>query len=163
MWIFTGAVLCDGPESAQEYLMRGLLSIMQSVNWVCEEALEGHEWVSELTIIMQENGILVALKYEIDVPCVVRCGLLWFSSLSRLNQRFEGNGTTIAKYHELIDLAIVASFMRSVAAVLDRAQTKIGMWAGRRLVGDSASGLCSCLMKMIVEPMCQMNEGARNS
>ena len=41
---------------------------MESVNWVCEDALEDHEWVSELTISMHEDEVLVALNYEIDVP-----------------------------------------------------------------------------------------------
>ena len=31
-------------------------------SWVCEEALEGHEWVPELTISMQEEEVLVALN-----------------------------------------------------------------------------------------------------
>ena len=44
--------------------------------WVCEEAFEVHEWVSELTISMQEEEILVALNYRIDVPCVVPWSML---------------------------------------------------------------------------------------
>ena len=63
---------CDGQESTQEYLRRRLLSIMESVTWVCEDALEDHKWVSEFTISMQENEVLVAVNYEIDVPCVVQ-------------------------------------------------------------------------------------------
>ena len=110
MWIYTEAVLCDGQESTQEYLRRRLLSIMESVNLVCDGALEVHEWVSETTISMQENAILVALNYVIDVPCVVQWELLWFSSPSRLIQTFAGSGSTIAKYHEVINLAIEATF-----------------------------------------------------
>ena len=45
MWIYTKAVLCDGQESTQDYLRRRLLSNMESVSWVCEEAFEEHEWV----------------------------------------------------------------------------------------------------------------------
>ena len=80
MWIYTKAVLCDGQESTQEYLRRRLISIMEGVNWVCKNALEEHEWVSETTICIQKNENLVAKNYEIDVPCVVRWRLLWFSS-----------------------------------------------------------------------------------
>ena len=72
--------------------------------------MEGHEWVSELTISMQENENLVALSYEIDVPCVVQWRLLWFSSPSRLNQRFADNATIFEKYHEVINFANVATF-----------------------------------------------------
>ena len=76
--------------------------------------------MSEFTISMQENEVLVVLDYEIEVLCVVQwtgCG----SSLTRLE--FE-------KYHEAINLATVATFtprtfmLRSVAAVLDRAPDK---------------------------------------
>ena len=63
------------------------------VNWVCEEAFEEHEWVSELTIATQEEEHLVALHQRIDVPCVVQWRMPWFSAPSRLNQGFEGNGT----------------------------------------------------------------------
>ena len=67
---------------------------------------EDDEWVSELTISMQENEVLVALNYDIDVPCVVQWRLLWFSSPTRLNQRFADNGTKVAKYNEVGDMAI---------------------------------------------------------
>ena len=75
-WKNTTCVLCDGQESTQDYLERRLLSIKESVYWVCEEAFEVHEWVSELTISMQEEEILVALNYRIDVPCVVPWSML---------------------------------------------------------------------------------------
>ena len=80
MWIYTKVVLCDGQESTQEYLKRWMSSIMESVNWVCEEACEGQEWVSDLTISIQEEEVLVDLDYELDVPCVVQWGLLWLSA-----------------------------------------------------------------------------------
>ena len=57
-WIYTEAVLCDEQESTQEYLRRRLVSIMESFHWVCDDALENHEWVSELTISMHENEVL---------------------------------------------------------------------------------------------------------
>ena len=143
MWICTEAVLCDGQERTLEYLRRRLSSIMESVSWVCDESLEGHEWVSDLTISVQENEHLVALNYETEVPCVVQWGLLWFSSPSRLNQRFANNGTRIAKCNEVINMAISTTFtlsfggfntprtcmLRSVAAVLYRSHM------GRELIG----------------------------
>ena len=47
---------------------------MECVNWVCEEALEEHEWVSALTIsLKEEEEVLAELEYEIDVLCVVQC------------------------------------------------------------------------------------------
>ena len=69
--MYTDIALGDEQESTQEYLKRRMLAIMDSVNWVCEE-LKEHEWVSELTISMQEEEMLVDLDYELDVPCVVQ-------------------------------------------------------------------------------------------
>ena len=62
MWIDTEAVLFDAQESTQEYLRPTLLSVMETVTCVCEEAMERFEWVSELTISMQEKENLVALN-----------------------------------------------------------------------------------------------------
>ena len=131
MWTYTKAVLCDGQASTQDYLRRWLLSITECVIWVCEEVFGEHEWVSELTISMQEEEVLVVLDHRLDVPCVVQ----WFSAPSRPSQRFEGNGTKCAQYHEVTNLAIKATFnapcggfntpracmLRPVAARLDRA------------------------------------------
>ena len=110
VWICTKAVLCDGQDSTQDYLRRRLSTIMESVGCVCEEAMEGHELVSELTISMQESENLVALSCDIDAPCVVQWRLLWFSSPSRLNRRFADNATIFEKYHEGINFANVAPF-----------------------------------------------------
>ena len=75
MWIYIKAVLCDGHDSTQEYFRRRMLSIMECVNWACEEALEEHEWVSTLTISLkeEEEEVLAELEHEIDVLCVVQC------------------------------------------------------------------------------------------
>ena len=45
---------------------------MESVSWVCEDALEDHEWVTQLSVTLKENEILVALNYDIGVPCVIQ-------------------------------------------------------------------------------------------
>ena len=49
MWIYTEAVICNGQENTQEYLMQRFRSILEGVTWLCDDALEDHEWVSELT------------------------------------------------------------------------------------------------------------------
>ena len=96
--------------------------------------MEDHKCVTEFAVPLKANEILMALKYDIDVPCVIQWGLLWFSSLSRLNQRFTNNGTKISKYHEAVNMAIEATFtlpfgglhtprtslLRSVSVVLYR-------------------------------------------
>ena len=55
---------------------------MEGEHWVCDDALEDNEWVSELNISITETDVLVVLNNEIDVQCVVQWGLLWFSSLA---------------------------------------------------------------------------------
>ena len=42
MWNYTKAALCDGQGPTQENLRRELSAIMESVTWVCEDALKDH-------------------------------------------------------------------------------------------------------------------------
>ena len=35
---------------------------MQGVKWVCDDALDDDEWVSELTVSRQETEVLVSLN-----------------------------------------------------------------------------------------------------
>ena len=55
---------------------------------------------------LEENEILEALNHDLDVPCPLQWGLLWFSSPSRLNRTFANAGTKIAKYRETVNMAI---------------------------------------------------------
>ena len=91
MWIYTKAVLCDGQENTQDYLRQGLYPS------VCDDALEDHEWVSELTISIQETEVLVALNHDIEVPCIVQWRMLWFTSPTSLNRIFSFNGRNTTK------------------------------------------------------------------
>ena len=143
LWIYTEAVLCDGQESTQEDLKRRFVAIRESVSWVCEDALKDREWVTELTSSMHESEILVALNCEIEVPCVVQWGLLWFSSTTSLNRRFSDSGTQVDKYNAVINTcdcihsvvwwiqhaAKVHAEIGSCGFSTDR-QTESGMWAG---------------------------------
>ena len=65
---------------------------MEGEHWVCDDALEDNEWVSELNISITETDVLVVLNNEIDVQCVVQWGLLWFSSLATFAQSFGAKG-----------------------------------------------------------------------
>ena len=40
MWIFTKAVLCNERHHPEDEIVRRLLAIMESVNWVCEDAFQ---------------------------------------------------------------------------------------------------------------------------
>ena len=83
---------------------------MLCVNWVCEGTFDDDEWVSESTIAMQEEEMGRELGCEICVPCVVQWCMLWFSAPIRLNQTLEDEGINIAKYHEVVDMAIKEAF-----------------------------------------------------
>ena len=93
-------------ENMQEYRLLKFRSIMMIVNWVCDDALDDHVWVNELTIPCQGTEVLEALDYDIDVSCLVKWSMLWFSSPTILNRRFLNSGTIVDKYNEVIDLEL---------------------------------------------------------
>ena len=45
MWIYTTAAIWNGQENPQEYFMQRFRSIMEEVNWLCDDVLDGDEWV----------------------------------------------------------------------------------------------------------------------
>ena len=55
MWFNTEGVSNDEHNCTQDHSKRRMLTIMESVNWVCEEALEQHEWVSPLTLFLERR------------------------------------------------------------------------------------------------------------
>ena len=60
---------------------------MAPVSWVCDDALDDHVWVSELTISYQEAKVLEALQYDLSKPMPSPVGMLWFSAPTSLNRR----------------------------------------------------------------------------
>ena len=58
---------------------------LEAVNWVCDDALDEHVWVSELATSCQEAKVLDALQW----------GMLWLSAPptldnALLNERYDG-------------------------------------------------------------------------
>ena len=107
MWIYTKAVLCDGRRRDPPQDLRQMPTfIMESVSWVTEDFLWGHEWVTEPNVHWKENDILEALNYDIEVPCPLQWALLWFSAPSSLNRNFVNNGTKVAKFRDTVSSAI---------------------------------------------------------
>ena len=96
--------------------------------WVTEDFLWEHEWITETNVTLKENDILEALKYDIDVPCPLQWGLLWFSAPSNLNRKFVNNGTKVAKFRDTVNSAIEltprACFLRVVSIFLSYAIDK---------------------------------------
>ena len=54
--------------------------------------------------------ILEALNYDIEVPCPLQWGLLWFSAPSNLNRKFVNNGTKVAKFRDTVKLTCNIAF-----------------------------------------------------
>ena len=79
---------------------------MESVSWVTEDFLWEHEWITETNVTSKENVIMEALNYDIDVPCPLQWGLVWFSAPTNLNRKFVNNGTTVEKIRDTVRSAI---------------------------------------------------------
>ena len=103
---YTKAVLCDGRGRPPQDLRQMPRIIMESVNWVTEDFLWKHEWVTEPNVLLKENDTLEALNYDIDVPCPLQWRLLWFFAPSNFNRKFVNNGTKEAKFRETVNNAI---------------------------------------------------------
>ena len=72
MWIYTKAVICNGQNHMCNYRLLKFRSLMEAVSWVCDDALDEHVWVSELTISCQEAQVLEALQYDRENPRIVQ-------------------------------------------------------------------------------------------
>ena len=95
MWICTKAVKCDGQNHMQTYRLFKVRSFLEAVNWVCDDALDEHVWVSELATSCQEAKVLDALQYDLANTCIVQRGMLWLSApptldTALLNERYDG-------------------------------------------------------------------------
>ena len=87
---------------------------MERVSWVCDVALEDHEWVSELTISRQETEVLVALNFDIggSLRCPVE-NAVGFRLQHDLIKDSQTTAQKVAKYNEVKDQAIEATFTLS--------------------------------------------------
>ena len=45
---------------------------MEADNWMCDDALDEHVWLSEQTMSSQEAKVLEALQYDLEIPCIVQ-------------------------------------------------------------------------------------------
>ena len=85
MWIYTKAVLCDGRRRDPPLDLESTLGIIvESVTWVTHRSLWEHEWITDINVILKENEKFEALDYEIDNPCPLQRGVLWFSAPTNL-------------------------------------------------------------------------------
>ena len=93
----------------QNCILLKFRSILEAVNWVCDDALDEHVWVSELTISCQEAKILDALQYDLANPCIVQWRVLWFQAPPSFNHGFLNDGGILEKFNEMVNLAILAT------------------------------------------------------
>ena len=124
MWIYTKCVLCDGQEFTQEYMKRRMLSIMPGVNRVCEEAFEEHEWVSELTISMQEGRSVGGSGLRNRYPlrgAVEHAVVLSALAVKSINSRRWQKNREVARSRELGDDSNVHSLLLEVRTRHERA------------------------------------------
>ena len=77
---------------------------------MCDDALDDHVWVSELTISCQEAKVLEAQQQDLAIPCIVQWRMLWFSAPSSLNNGLLKDGVILEKYNEAMNLAILCTF-----------------------------------------------------
>ena len=110
MWMYTKAVICNGQNHMQNYKLLKFRFIRETVNGVCDNALDEHLWVSELPISCQEAKVLEALQYELVNPCTVQWRMLWFSATTSLKHGFFDDGVIFEKDNEAVNLAMLASF-----------------------------------------------------
>ena len=101
------STLCDGRKRDPPLDLQPTLAIIvESVNWVTEDTLWDHEWITETKVTMKEIFNLKALHFNIDVPCPLQWALLWFSAPTNLNRKFVNNGTRVAKFRDTASSAI---------------------------------------------------------
>ena len=72
---------------------------MEAVNWVCDDVLDDHVRVSEVTISCQEAKVLEALQYDIESPCIVHWAMLWFCAPTRRNNSYLNDEVYIEAVH----------------------------------------------------------------
>ena len=58
---------------------------MPAVNKVCATLQDDQDLVSEHSLVMYENEILGELQCDVEEPCIVQLGLLWYVAPRSLN------------------------------------------------------------------------------
>ena len=107
---YTQAVVCNGQNHMQNYRILKLRSVKEAVNWVYDDALDEHVWLSELTISLQEAKVLEALQCDSKFLCIVQWRMLWFSAPTSLNNELLNDGVILEKYNEAVSMAFHSVF-----------------------------------------------------
>ena len=100
----------------------------ESVTWVTEVCLWEHEWVMDTTVTLKENEILEALNYEIELPCPLQWGLLWFSAPTSLTHKFMNNGQKIEKFRKKSTMRSSCRATLSLTGLTPQEHCLYGQW-----------------------------------
>ena len=105
MWIYTEAVIRNGQNHIEGFRNQKKNSIMEAITCFCARIQHNHEWISEFSLVFQKNKIL-ALNYDVDVPCIVQWEMLWCSAPTSLNNDLLNEGIVFDGYSSVINLAM---------------------------------------------------------
>ena len=53
--IYIKAVVYKGQQNMETFRINKMSSNMEAINWICAYFQEDHDWISELSLVMQEN------------------------------------------------------------------------------------------------------------
>ena len=72
----TKAVVCNGQRNMQTFRVSKMNSIMEAVNWACDDFPDYHDLVSEFSLALEDTRVLELFNKDIEVTlawCSGRC------------------------------------------------------------------------------------------
>ena len=109
IWTHSKAFICNGHNYVEAFrkqkivLLKPLIGPVQAVQ-------KHHDWILQLSFALQENRILGALNYDIEIPCIVQRVPLWYSAPSSLNKDLSNDDVILEMYNRVVDVAVETSF-----------------------------------------------------
>ena len=99
MWIYSKAVVCNGERRVENFRINKMSSVMEAVNGAWEILYEHHEWRPPLSINAKFWRLL---DHDIEIPCVVQWGMLWYSALTGSNNDLLNDGVFLERYDKVV-------------------------------------------------------------
>ena len=98
---------------------------MEAIDWVCASVWDNHDWISEVSLVLQGIRILEAPDYGTQVPCRVQWWPLWYSAPSSLSNDLLNDDVMLEMYNWVINVLQVSFHTDTNAKVLIFEGTKI--------------------------------------
>ena len=105
MWIFTKAVSCSGQNHMQHYRLLEFRSIMEAVDWVCDDAVDEHT---------HGYRSLPSRVRNLANPCIVQWRMLWFFAPTSFNNDLLNDGVILEKYNEAGQFGFPGDFCNTI-------------------------------------------------